>query len=104
MSAIKNAFAKMPAQSQITAEASAFIEAVQFEQISEEALRIGTRCLLDGLGLYVAGSGKSAVQILIDEARCGRQGRRPSARDILARTCPYGSACPGNSGACARLG
>ena len=69
MSAIQNAFAKMPAQSQITAEASAFIEAVQFEQIPEEALRIGTRCLLDGLGLYVAGSGESAVQILIDEAR-----------------------------------
>lgn len=69
MSAIQNAFAKMPAQSQITAEASAFIEAVQFEQIPEEALRIGARCLLDGLGLYVAGSGESAVQILIDEAR-----------------------------------
>ena len=69
MSAIQNAFAKMPAQSQITAEASAFIEAVQFEQIPEEGLRIGTRCLLDGLGLYVAGSGESAVQILIDEAR-----------------------------------
>lgn len=82
MSAIQNAFAKMPAQSQITAEASAFIEAVQFEQIPEEALRIGTRCLLDGLGLYVAGSGESAVQILIDEARDA--GGREDAR--LLRT------------------
>ena len=33
-----------------------------------EALRIGTRCVLDGLGLYVAGSEEHSVKLLIDEA------------------------------------
>ena len=33
-----------------------------------EALRIGTRCLLDGLGLFVAGSEEHTVQLLVEEA------------------------------------
>ena len=68
MSVTQNAFATMPPQSKITDEAVAFIENVTFEDIPEEALRIGTRCVLDSLGLYVAGSDEHSVKILIDEA------------------------------------
>ena len=68
MSVAHNAFATMPSQTNVTNETVAFIENVTFDDIPEEALRIGTRCLLDGLGLYVAGSDEHAVKILIEEA------------------------------------
>src|SRR5687768_8748875 len=51
-----------------TAEAAEFVEDVTFKAIPAEALRIGTRCLLDGLGLFVAGSEEDSVQILAEEA------------------------------------
>ena len=53
----------------VTAAACAFIETVGFEDLPEEALRIGRRCILDGLGLYVAGGGESSLRILVEEAR-----------------------------------
>lgn len=46
-----------------------FIASVQFDDLPAEALDIGRRCMLDTLGLYVAGSSEHSVQILIDEAR-----------------------------------
>jgi 2-methylcitrate dehydratase PrpD len=68
MSADSNAFAAIPAGLKTTAAAAAFVENVSFNAIPDEAVRIGTRCLLDGLGLYVAGSEEHSVRILIDEA------------------------------------
>lgn len=53
---------------QITADAADFIEAVRFGDIPEDALKIAKRCLLDGLGLYVAGSAETGVRILAAEA------------------------------------
>jgi 2-methylcitrate dehydratase PrpD len=66
----------------VTAEACAFTEALQFEDMSEEALRIARRCILDGLGLFVAGSAEDSVCILAGEA--ADQGGRPDAL-ILTR-------------------
>ncbi|MCE5262261.1 MAG: MmgE/PrpD family protein [Deltaproteobacteria bacterium] len=63
-----NPFAVTPDRGRITAEAADFVETVRFGDIPGEALRIGTRCLLDGLGLFVAGSRERAVQLLIAEA------------------------------------
>jgi 2-methylcitrate dehydratase PrpD len=60
-----------------TAAAAAFVESVTFDRIPSEAIRIGTRCLLDGLGLYVAGSEEHSTQILIAEAE--ETGGRPEA-------------------------
>jgi 2-methylcitrate dehydratase PrpD len=60
-----------------TAAAAAFVEGVTFDRIPSEAIRIGTRCLLDGLGLYVAGSEEHSTQILIAEAE--ETGGRPEA-------------------------
>jgi 2-methylcitrate dehydratase PrpD len=68
MSADQNAFATVPDEMKTTAAAAAFVENVDLNDIPAEAMRIGTRCLLDGLGLYVAGSEEHSVHLLIEEA------------------------------------
>jgi 2-methylcitrate dehydratase PrpD len=55
--------------SKTTAAAAEFVESVTYDAIPAEALRIGTRCLIDGLGLFVAGSEEHSVKILADEAQ-----------------------------------
>jgi 2-methylcitrate dehydratase PrpD len=82
MTADSNTFAEIPDGLKTTAAAAAFVESVAFENIPAAALRIGTRCLLDGLGLYVAGSEERSVRLLIEEA--GETGGRPDAL-LLAR-------------------
>jgi 2-methylcitrate dehydratase PrpD len=61
----------------ITADAAAFIEKTRFEDIPEGAVHIARRCILDGLGLMVAGSAEHSVRILAAEAV--DQGGRPDA-------------------------
>ena len=56
MSVARNIFADMPEQTAVTEAAAEFVERVGFDDLPEDAVLIGTRCLLDGLGLYVAGS------------------------------------------------
>jgi 2-methylcitrate dehydratase PrpD len=68
MTADQNVFAAIPAGLKTTAAAAAFVENVSLDDIPAEALRIGTRCLLDGLGLFVAGSEEHSVALLIEEA------------------------------------
>src|SRR5919109_964977 len=77
MTADQNAFATVSDGLTTTAAAAAFIESVNVNDIPAEAMRIGTRCLLDGLGLFVAGSEERSVRILIDEAE--HTGGRPDA-------------------------
>jgi 2-methylcitrate dehydratase PrpD len=77
MTADENAFAKIPDVLKTTAAAAAFVENVRFADIPAEAMRIGTRCLLDGLGLFVAGSEEHSVRLLIEEAE--QTGGRPDA-------------------------
>jgi 2-methylcitrate dehydratase PrpD len=77
MTADQNAFAKIPEGLQTTAAAAAFVENIDFDKIPADAVRIGTRCLLDGLGLFVAGSEEHSVKLLIEEAE--EQGGRPDA-------------------------
>jgi 2-methylcitrate dehydratase PrpD len=64
----QNPFATIPAGAKTTAAAASFVEAISFSAVPAEAIRIGTRCLLDGLGLFVAGSEEHTVQILVEEA------------------------------------
>jgi 2-methylcitrate dehydratase PrpD len=68
MSAERNPFASIPTGMTTTALAAEFVENITFDAIPAEALRIGTRCLLDGLGLFVAGSEEHTVQLLVEEA------------------------------------
>ncbi|MEO0401146.1 MAG: MmgE/PrpD family protein [Pseudomonadota bacterium] len=69
MSVAKNAFATMPDGTTVTEDAARFIETVSFADIPKDALHIGKRCIIDGLGLYVAGSEEHSLEILIAEAQ-----------------------------------
>jgi len=77
MAADQNPFAKIPDGLKTTAAAAKFVEEISFNAVPAEALRIGTRCLLDGLGLFAAGSDEHTVQILVEEAE--QTGGRPDA-------------------------
>src|SRR4029453_12665874 len=68
MTTEQNVFATIPDGLKTTTAAAAFVENVTFADIPAEAMRIGTRCLLDGLGLFVAGSEEHSVRLLIEEA------------------------------------
>ena len=68
MTSDQNTFAAIPDGLKTTAAAAAFVENVTLNDIPAEAMRIGTRCLLDGLGLFVAGSEEHSVRLLVDEA------------------------------------
>ncbi|MCY4333396.1 MAG: MmgE/PrpD family protein [Litoreibacter sp.] len=69
MSVTLNAFANMPEGTTITEQAAQFVETVRFEDIPKDALHIGKRCIVDGLGLYVAGAEEHSLEILIAEAQ-----------------------------------
>jgi len=68
MSANENAFATLPEDLKTTAAAAEFVENITFSALPAEAVRIGARCLLDGLGLIVAGSEEPTVQLLVEDA------------------------------------
>jgi 2-methylcitrate dehydratase PrpD len=68
MTTQKNSSGTISEEIKTTAAAAEFVEDVSFKAIPTEAVRIGTRCLLDGLGLFVAGSEENSVQILAEEA------------------------------------
>jgi len=68
MAVEKNPYASIGAGLKTTAAAAVFVEEITFDAIPSEAVRIATRCLLDGLGLFVAGAEEHSVQILADEA------------------------------------
>lgn len=77
MSANQNPFATIPDGLQTTAAAAAFIENTTFGDLPEEVVRLAVRCLLDGLGLFVAGTNEEAVRILAADAE--ETGGRPEA-------------------------
>jgi len=73
----QNPFATIADGLKTTGAAAEFVENVTPNNISPEAMRIGIRCLLDGLGLFVAGSEEHSVRLLIEEAE--QIGGRPDA-------------------------
>ena len=77
MAGAENSYAKVSAELKTTAAAAEFVAGVTFEMIPAEAVRVGTRCLLDGLGLFVAGSQEHTVQLLVEDAE--QVGGRPDA-------------------------
>ncbi|MGE5215632.1 MAG: MmgE/PrpD family protein [Chloroflexota bacterium] len=77
MATEQNPYASIPAGLKTTAAAASFVETATYDTIPPDALRIGTRCLLDGLGLFVAGSEEHTVQLLVEEAEA--MGGRPDA-------------------------
>ena len=77
MATEQNPYATLPAGLRTTSAAAFFVESVTYDAIPPDALRIGTRCLLDGLGLFVAGSAEHTIQLLVEEAEA--LGGRPDA-------------------------
>jgi len=67
----------MPSETHITADAAAFAHALKYEEIPDEALNIGRRCMLDGIGQFTAGSATEPVKIVAADAR--DQGGRKEA-------------------------
>ncbi len=51
-------------ESQVTKEAAAFVFKLRLEDLPSEALRIAKRCILDGLGLILAGSNQKCAEII----------------------------------------
>ena len=58
----------MTNQSDITAQAIRFIERTTYADLPDEALAIGRRCMVDTVGLYLAGSQEHSVRILVEDA------------------------------------
>lgn len=77
MAGEENSYATISTELKTTAAAVEFVEKVTFDAIPAEAIRIGTRCLLDGLGLFVAGSAEHTVRLLAEDAE--QTGGRPDA-------------------------
>src|SRR5690348_5090889 len=100
MSTDRNPFADIPFGLKTTAAAAEFVENVTFNDVPSEAIRIGTRCLLDGLGLFVAGSDEESVEILIDEAldTGGRQDALLLRRDNIKVPAPIAARVLGTAG------
>jgi 2-methylcitrate dehydratase PrpD len=61
----------------ITTQAAQFAASVTFNDIPKAAHDIGRRCIIDGLGLFVAGLSEESVNILIGDAK--EQGGKPEA-------------------------
>ncbi len=61
----------------ITVQAVDFIDQLSYEMLPEKALEIGRRCMLDAIGLYLAGASEPCTRILVEQAR--EQGGRPEA-------------------------
>lgn len=64
-------------ETHITREVAEYVEAAGFGDLSGEAVRIGKRCVLDGLGLILAGSDQECVRIL--RRFCQKSGRSDEA-------------------------
>ncbi len=67
----------MTALNHVTASAVEFIEAASYDGLSSEALRVGRRCIIDTLGLYLAGGLEGSVQMLAADA--AEVGGKPDA-------------------------
>ncbi len=52
----------------VTEQAVEFIERFEYDDLPEQALAIGRRCIVDSLGLFVAGTTEASVAILVEEA------------------------------------
>ena len=64
----------------LTREAAAFAADLEFEDLGGEVLRIARRCVLDGLGVALAGTEQPAIDVIERYARS--LGGAPEARVI----------------------
>jgi 2-methylcitrate dehydratase PrpD len=67
----------MSENTRITAEAATFAASLSYDAIPPDALKVGRRCMIDGIGQFVAGSTTEPVAIVAKDAR--EQGGREEA-------------------------
>ena len=84
----------------VTAEAAQFVKELSFESIPPEAVRIAKRCVLDGLGLMIAGSYEKCTQIIIQfSSRISQpQGATVLGVKPLTVTAPFAALANGTAG------
>jgi len=63
----------------ITDEVVAFVATTAFSDFPAEAIRIAKRCVLDGLGLMLAGSAQDCTRIVREFCLTGGQGAAATA-------------------------
>ena len=56
----------------LTQQAAEFAAGLEYEDIPKEALRIARRCIIDGLGVMLAGSQQPAIDVAERYARLNR--------------------------------
>lgn len=71
-------------QTELTEGAASFVEQLRYEDLPAAAIEVGSRCVLDGVGLYIAGSTEPSVRILTADAL--DQGGRQDALLLRAGT------------------
>lgn len=54
----------------VTKEAAEFVSKLQYEDLPSEALRIAKRCILDRLGVILAGSSQKCIEIIRNHCQC----------------------------------
>jgi 2-methylcitrate dehydratase PrpD len=89
-----------PEASHITEDAAHFIEGVSFEDLSDDAVSFARRCILDGLGLYVAGCAEKSVNILADDVldQGGREDSLVLGRGATRAPAPLAARILGTAG------
>lgn len=70
----------MTKQDSLTAEAAGFAASLAYEDIPAETLHIAKRCIIDGLGVMLAGTEQEALQVADRYLR--KAGARPVARPV----------------------
>jgi len=87
-------------ETRVTAEAAGFVADLTYSELPPEAVRIGKRCILDGLGLILAGSFEKCTRIL--KEFCERTGQ-PGKSSVLGidpvkLTAPFAALINGTAG------
>lgn len=80
-----NPYSEMLANTTMTVDVAKFIERSQLHSISEDAVHVGMRCMLDGMGVFVWGSGHKSTTIQAELAWSFR--RRSSSRPGCTDPC-----------------
>lgn len=87
-------------ETRVTQEAAEFVAALTYDDLPSEAIRIGKRCVLDGLGLILAGSFEKCTRILVrfSENISQTTGATVLGQNPLKVTAPFAALVNGTAG------
>ncbi len=84
----------------VTEEAAQFVKELTFSSLPAEAVRIGKRCVLDGLGLMIAGSYEKCTQVVTQFSKriSQPQGATVLGVNPVTVTAPFAALANGTAG------